>query len=579
MNKKPFLITGVFLVLAAAAIVIGVKSRSSGASYNDGEWTGTAEGRNGPITLSLTVKGGKVVSGQVVSEDETDFAKPAEQKLIDQLVKTQSTAKLDTVSGATITSKATIEAIGMALTLAEGGSVASTASKAADVTCDIVVIGAGGAGMSAATEASSKGAKVILLEKMGIAGGNTNSATGGLNASETKIQAALGIEDSNEQYYQDTMKGGYNLNDPDLVRNMVEKSSETVDWLMSLGADLSDVGKMAGSTNSRTHRPQGGAAIGVHLVPVLEKAAKDAGVDIRYNSKVTDIIEEGGKAVGVKVSSASGDYTVKAGAVIIATGGFGANPDMVVKYKADLAGFGTTNHKGATGDAFAWVEKFNAELVQMEQIQTHPTVVPSNGVMITEAVRGNGAIMVNREGKRFGNEMATRDVMSADVLAQTGKTAYLLFDQSVRESLKAIEGYAKQGLLTEGATPAELAGKLGMDAAALEATIAAYNGYQKGGSGDPDFGRKASEMPRALEKGPYYAVEVGPAIHHTMGGIKIDTKAQVINKSGSPVPGLFAAGEVTGGVHGGNRLGGNAVADICVYGKIAGDSALAYIGK
>ncbi len=579
MNKKPFLITGVFLVLAALAIVIGVRSRSSGAGYNDGEWTGSAEGRNGPISLSLTVAGGKVTGGKIVSEDETDFAKPAEQKIIDQLVKTQSTAKLDTVSGATITSKATIDAIAMALAAAKGEARASSASAAADVTCDIVVIGAGGAGLSAATEAAGKGAKVILLEKMGIAGGNTNSATGGLNASETKVQAQLGIADSNEQYYQDTMKGGYNLNDPELVRNMVEKSAETVDWLMGLGADLSDVGKMAGSTNSRTHRPQGGAAIGVHLVPVLEKAAKDAGVEIRYNSKVTDIIEENGKAAGVKVTSADGDYTVKAGAVIIATGGFGANPDMVVKYKADLAGFGTTNHKGATGDAFAWVEKFGAELVQMEQIQTHPTVVPSNGVMITEAVRGNGAIMVNREGKRFGNEMATRDVMSADVLAQTGKTAYLLFDQGVRESLKAIEGYAKKGLLTEGATPAELAGKLGMDAASLEATVAAYNGYQKSGSGDPDFGRKASEMPRALETGPYYAVEVGPAIHHTMGGIKIDTKAQVITKSGTAVPGLFAAGEVTGGVHGGNRLGGNAVADICVYGKIAGDSAFAYIGK
>lgn len=576
MNKKPFLITGVFLVLAAAAIVIGVKSRSAGGGE---AWTGTAEGRNGPVSISLTIKDGKVTGGKVVSESETDFAKPAIQTVIDQMVKIQDTAKLDTVSGATITSKATIGAIATALAAAKGEAAAASASTAADVTCDIVVIGAGGAGLSAATEASSKGAKVILLEKMGIAGGNTNSATGGLNASETKVQAGLGIADSNEQYYQDTMKGGYNLNDPELVRNMVEKSSETVDWLMSLGADLSDVGKMAGSTNSRTHRPQGGAAIGVHLVPVLEKAAKDAGVEIRYNNKVTDIIEEGGKAVGVKVSAAGGDYTVKAGAVIIATGGFGANPDMVVKYKADLAGFGTTNHKGATGDAFAWVEKFNAELVQMEQIQTHPTVVPSNGVMITEAVRGNGAIMVNREGKRFGNEMATRDVMSADVLAQTGKTAYLLFDQSVRESLKAIEGYAKQGLLTEGATPAELAGKLGMDAAALEATVATYNGYQKSGSGDPDFGRKASEMPRALEKGPYYAVEVGPAIHHTMGGIKINTKAQVISKSGTAVPGLFAAGEVTGGVHGGNRLGGNAVADICVYGKIAGDSALAYIGK
>lgn len=579
MNKKTLPVVAAFLLLAAVAIVIGIKFRPAAASYNDGVWTGTAEGRNGPISLNLTVRGGKIVSGEIVSEDETDFAKPAEQKVIDQLVKTQNPAKLDTVSGATITSKATAGAIAMALALAKGETVQAAAPAASSETCDIVVIGAGGAGLSAATEAAGKGAKVILLEKMGIAGGNTNSATGGLNASETKVQAKLGIADSNEQYYQDTMKGGYNLNDPELVRNMVEKSSETVDWLMSLGADLSDVGKMAGSTNSRTHRPQGGAAIGVHLVPVLEKAAKDAGVEIRYNNKVTDILEEGGKAVGVKVSSANGDYTVKAGAVIIATGGFGANPDMVVKYKADLAGFGTTNHKGATGDAFAWVEKFNAELVQMEQIQTHPTVVPSNGLMITEAVRGNGAIMVNREGKRFGNEMATRDVMSADVLAQTGKTAYLLFDQSVRESLKAIEGYAKKGLLTEGATPAELAGKLGMDAAALEATVAAYNGYQKSGSGDPDFGRKASEMPRALEKGPYYAVEVGPAIHHTMGGIKINTKAQVISKSGTAVPGLFAAGEVTGGVHGGNRLGGNAVADICVYGKIAGDSALAYIGK
>ncbi|MBQ6565972.1 MAG: flavocytochrome c [Treponema sp.] len=581
MNKKPFfIIVPTFLVLAAIAIVIGVKARPAGETYNDGVWTASAAGRNGPINLSLTVQGGKVVSGEIVSEEETDFAKPAEQKIIDQFLKTKSVDKLDTVSGATITSKATISAISMALALAKGEASSAPASALADESCDIVVIGAGGAGLCAATEASSKGAHVILLEKMGIAGGNTNSATGGLNASETKIQAGLGITDSNEQYYQDTMKGGYNLNDPDLVRNMVEKSSETVDWLISLGADLSDVGKMAGSTNSRTHRPQGGAAIGVHLVPVLEKAAKDAGVEIRYNSIVTDIIEENGKAVGVNVSSTNGgSYVVKAEAVIIATGGFGANPDMVVKYKEDLAGFGTTNHKGATGDAFAWVQKFDAELVQMDQIQTHPTVVPSNGLMITEAVRGNGAIMVNREGKRFGNEMATRDVMSADVLAQTGKTAYLLFDQSVRESLKAIEGYAKKGLLTEGATPAELAGKLGMDAAALTATINTYNGYQKSGSGDPDFGRKANEMPRALDKGPYYAVEVGPAIHHTMGGIKINTKAQVINKSGGVVPGLFAAGEVTGGVHGGNRLGGNAVADICVYGKIAGDSALAYIGK
>ena len=442
---------------------------------------------------------------------------------------------------------------------------------------DIVVIGAGGAGLTAATEAANKGAKVIVLEKMNIVGGNTNYSTGGLNASYTKEQERLGIKDDKETFFNDTMKGGYNLNIPELVKNMTEKAPETVEWLMELGVDLSDVGKMAGSTNSRTHRPKGGASIGAHMIPVLEEAAKKSGVDLRKNSKVVDIISENGKAAGVIVETKNGkQYKIMAKAVIIASGGFGANPEMVVKYKSNLDGFGTTNHKGATGDAFAWVEKFNAQLIQMDQIQTHPTVVPGNGIMITEAVRGNGAIMVNREGNRFGSEMATRDVMSAAVLSQTGKTAYLVFDTSVRKSLKAIEGYVKKGLLTEGETPEALAEKLGMPKEALAQTIAKYNTYVQDGN-DPEFGRKASEMPRQLNEAPYFAVEVGPAIHHTMGGIKINEKAEVLDAKDNAIPGLYAAGEVTGGIHGGNRLGGNAVADICVYGKIAAESALKYI--
>src|SRR5574344_999303 len=565
----------VFAAVSALAIICTVNATKTPA-LKDGTWTGKADGRNGPIELSVTTSGGKITDAKVGSESETDFAKPAEQTIIGQAVKKGSTIALDTVSGATITSNGTIAALNAALASASGKS--EKAAKYKNTECDIVIIGAGGAGLCAATEAASKGAKVIVLEKRGIVGGNTNSATGGLNASETSVQKKLGIADTNEQYFEDTMKGGYNLNDPDLVHTMVNNSAAIVDWLTSLGADLSDVGKMAGSTNKRTHRPQGGAPIGAHLVPVLNKAALAAGADIRLNNMVTDIISENGKAAGVKVTAPSGKYTVKAKAVIIATGGFGANSAMVVEYKPELAGFGTTNHKGATGDAFAWIKKFDGALTQMDQIQTHPTVVPGNGIMITEAVRGNGAIMVNREGKRFGSEMATRDVMSKAILAQTGKTAYLLFDDGVRASLKAIDGYLKQGLLTQGATVAELAQKLNIPADTLAATIDTYNKYQKAGN-DPDFGRKGSEMPRALATGPYYAVEVGPAIHHTMGGIKINTKAEVQNSKGESVPALYAAGEVTGGVHGGNRLGGNAVADICIFGKIAADSALSYIGK
>lgn len=572
--KKRFISTlSVYCVAVIAALVL-ILNFTKAPALQDGVWAGTGNGRNGDIQVSVTVKGGKIIAGKVVSEDETDFAKPAAQEIIDQAVVNGHIKSYDAVSGATITSNGTAEAIKNALAKASGKS-----EKAAEVkngNCDIVIIGAGGAGLSAAIEGVQNGAKVIVLEKMGVAGGNTTSATGGLNAAETKIQKELGIEDTKEQFYADTMKGGYNKNDPALVRKMVDKAAETVDWLMSFGVDLSDVGKMAGSTNKRTHRPQGGAAVGAHMVSVMEAEALKIGVDLRKNSKVIDIIKEDNKPAGVVVETNGQRYTIAAKAVIIATGGFGANPDMVVKYKPELEGFGTTNHKGATGDAFAWIEKFGGALTQMDEIQTHPTVVPGNGLMITEAVRGNGAIMVNREGNRFCSEMATRDVMSKAILNQTGKTAYLVFDMGVRKSLKAIEGYVKQGLLTEGETPEALAEKLGIPAESFASTIASYNQIQASGN-DAEFGRKASEMPRPLTEGPYYAVEVGPAIHHTMGGIKITPNAEVLDTNGNVIPGLYAAGEVTGGVHGGNRLGGNAVADICVYGKIAADSALEYI--
>lgn len=573
MKKRFFITLGVYAVAVIAALVLIINATKAPA-LQDGNFTGIGNGRNGDIQVSITVKGGKIVDGKVVSEEETDFAKPAAVEIMNQAIAKGNINSFDAVAGCTITSKGTAEAIKNALAKAKGGDEKTAAVL--NNNCDIVIIGAGGAGLSAAIEATQKGAKVIVLEKMGVAGGNTTSATGGLNAAETKIQKELGIEDTKEQFYQDTMKGGYNKNDPALVRQMVEKAAETVDWLMSFGVDLSDVGKMAGSTNKRTHRPQGGAAVGAHMVPVMEAEAARLNIDLRKNSKVIDIIKEGDKPAGVIVEANGQRYAVAAKAVIIATGGFGANPEMVVKYKAELEGFGTTNHKGATGDAFAWIEKFDGALTQMDEIQTHPTVVPGNGLMITEAVRGNGAIMVNREGKRFCSEMATRDVMSKAILNQTGKTAYLVFDMGVRKSLKAIEGYVKQGLLTEGETPEALAEKLGIPASDFAATIAGYNAIQASGN-DAEFGRKASEMPRDLSEGPYYAVEVGPAIHHTMGGIQITPNAEILNKNGKVIPGLYAAGEVTGGVHGGNRLGGNAVADICVYGKIAADSALEYI--
>ncbi len=572
--KRLAVILAFFILSALALVLIGKNMKQD--SLPDGVYTASSEGRNGPITVKLSVSGGKISDAKIISESETDFAKPAAIEMAQKFAAKGTSSGIDAVSGATITSKATLVALDKALNIAKGKTEKSVAAK--DENCDIVIIGGGGAGLTAATEAASLGKKIILLEKMGSFGGNTISATGGLNASETSVQKNLGIEDSNDSYYEDTMKGGYNKNNPALVRRMVEESAATVDWLISIGADLTDVGKMAGSSNKRTHRPQGGAAVGAHLIPVLEKSAKKAGADLRLGSRVTEILRaQDGSACGVKVSAENGEYKINAKAVIIASGGFGANPEMVVYYKNELEGFGTTNHRGATGDAFPMVEKFNAALTQMDEIQTHPTVIPGNGTMITEAVRGNGAIIVNREGNRFCTEMATRDVMSKAILEQTGKTAYIVFDQDVRESLKAIEGYVNNGLLAQGDTVEELAVKIGIPADVFVKTMNEYAKIQE--SGNDPLGRKANEMPRPLTKGPFYAAEIGPAIHHTMGGIVINTNAEVLDKDGNVIPGLYAAGEVTGGIHGGNRLGGNAVADICIYGKIAADSAVDYIIK
>lgn len=568
-------ITMLSLLLGASFLLISCGGKDL---YNAGTYNGEGQGHGGTIVVSVTVDSKAIQSIEVIENPESEFSLKPMQTLIERAIKANS-GDIDAVSGASETSAGMLAAISSALAKASNGNTDkgsrsnSTKVSASDEAADIVIIGAGGAGLSAAKAAADAGAHVIVLEKMPFVGGNTNYATGGLNAAETDQQKSKGIEDSVEQFFNDTMKGGKNLNNPDLAAILTEKSADTVKWLVSLGADLSDVGRMGGSTNNRTHRPTGGAGVGAHIVSVLDRVADDA-AEIRTDSRVVAITYDAEGVNGVDVESAEGSYHITAGAVIIASGGFGASQEKVVSFKPELKGFGTTNHPGATGDAFDLVEALDVALVDIEQIQTHPTVVPVKNKMITEAVRGNGAILVNRDSKRFVSELQTRDVVSAAELEQKGKTAFLLFDQGVRESLSAIEKYAKAGLLTEAPSVAELARKMDLDAEVLEATLIQYNSYVDSGS-DPDFNRP--DLPRRLETAPFYMVEVGPAVHHTMGGLKIDSDTRVYNNKGEWVRGLFAAGEVTGGVHGANRLGGNAMVDITTFGRIAGSRAAAFI--
>ena len=570
-----------FIILLVGILTVGCDSHVNDTpmpeefQMQDGQFEGLGEGRSGMIKVAIIVKNHIITAIQILSQSESKFAQPAEQQIIDAVLEKQTIEGVDAVSGATLTSQGMLTAIGMAIDASKGVQQGGEETYS-DTSCDIVVIGAGGAGLSAATQAASMGAHVIVLEKQGIIGGNTNYSTGGLNAAETSVQEKLGIVDYRKSHYDDTMAGGHFMNDPSLVETLVNKAAAAVDWLISLGADLSNVGQLAGSSQKRTHRPNGGAAIGPHHMAVLSKAVKSENISVRTRNTVTALTEQNGKVTGVKVNTPTGTYTIKAKAVIIATGGFGANLSLVAQYRPEFKDFNTSNHYGATGDAFEWVSPLDVPLVDMDQIQIHPTGEIGSHLLITEAVRGNGAILVNHDGVRFTNEMLTRDKVSEAILAQSEKSAFLIFDQSVRESLAAIENYSQQGLLTTAGSVSELAQALKLPVSSFVETMDKYQEYQATGE-DLEFGRNGDNMPRPLTQAPFYAIEVEPVLHHTMGGIKINSKAEVVNKSGNPVPGLYAAGEVTGGVHGGNRLGGNAVADIIVFGQIAGTSAANYI--
>ena len=571
----------VFAVILMLSVLTGCTNEDNSATepavtlLQDGEWTGSGEGRSGAIIAKVTVKDHQVVQVTIVSQSESVFAQEALNAVVAKAIGRQDmmSVEVDGVTGATLTSTGVIDAINMAI-LAAMGKPADAGRTYSDGTCDIVVVGAGGAGLSAAVAAAETAdLQIVVLEKQGIIGGNTNYSTGGINAAETNIQRGLGIDDSKQLFYDDIMRGGKQENIPSLVWNFVEHAPATISWLSAMGADLTDVGLMGGSSVRRTHRPKGGAAIGPHLMKVLKAATERENIEIRTSNKVVGLLTEADAVTGVKVQNADGStYTLHSKAVIIATGGFGANLAMVLRLQPSLTGFATLNHPGATGDAFDWVTAIGGATVQMQHIQIHPTAEATNHILITEAVRGNGAILVNHEGRRFVNEMETRDVVAAAILAQPEGEAFLIFDQSVRQSLASIETYANQHLLSEGEDIAALAALVAIPAETLAASLDRYNAQQKAGV-DDDFGRSATEMTAALVTPPYYAVRVTPAIHHTMGGLSVNAETQVLRADGTPIPGLYAAGEVTGGLHGANRLGGNGVADIVVNGRLAGQAA------
>ena len=553
-----------------------------GDLFIPGTYTETAKGFGGDVTVTLEVTEDAIENVTIEGDHETENIGSFAVDMLDDRIMDAQSPKVDALSGATVTSNAILGAAKKAMKAAGADLNAFpdkkeepvAEKKNEELSTDIVIVGAGGAGMTAAINAAQAGKDVILLEKMPYAGGNTTKATGGMNAAETHYQAEQGIEDSVEQFVEDTMEGGHNINDRALVETMAENSAEGIDWLDSIGAPLPKVSFSGGATNARIHAPEDGSGVGAYLVTALLKKVNDLDINVMYNTTATELISSDGTVTGVKAESHDTNYTINAKAVILATGGFGNNEDMIVKYRKDLKGTVTTSAPGITGDGIVMAEDVGAGLVDIEQIQLHPTVEQKTSMLITESVRGDGAILVNQDGKRFTDELLTRDVVSAAELEQPGSYAYIIFDQRLREGLKATEKYISTGITVQGDTIEDLAEKIDVDPKTLAETLNNWNKYVAD-KNDPDFGRTTG-MEKDLSQAPYYAIKIAPGIHHTMGGVHINTSAEVIDTDDQVIPGLFAAGEVVGGVHGGNRIGGNAVADIVVFGKIASDSAVEY---
>lgn len=569
-------------------------------AVEEGIKSGTYEvegvGFGGKMSVKVTIKDDKIDDIEIGKNYETNGAGRVALEYVSQRIIEGQTTNVEAVSGATISSSSLMALVRKALE--EAGATKDQFSEEYKIARDIktereaeiVIIGAGGTGLAAAVTAGQEGASVIVLETNGFAGGNLLVSGGVYNSPEPEMQAKQGIEDSPELFVQQTLAGGDNIANPELVRILAYNALDGLNWLKELGNEFEDqVIQAPGALHPRSHNTTAPLGSGI-IKTYLEHIDKMDNVEILYETKGESLIQEDGRVVGVIAKNPDGSkLTVKANkGVIIATGGFSKNAQLVMEYrnaeKWPLLDENSvsTNMDSIRGEGIIMAREIGADVVDMDQMQFLYLGQPKTGLLSgVFNVSAEVTVFVNKEGKRFVAEDARRDVISSAVFAQEDGMMYMLHSaESLSDPANQlnIDGIPMKELLDIGAygwkqgdTLEELAKEIGVPAENLVQTIAEYN-EAVDTKNDP-FGRTLLNV--KMEKGPFYAIPRVPALHHTMGGLRIDTLARVLDTKGEPIPGLYAGGEVTGGIHGGNRLGGNAVTDTVVFGRLAAQSAVA----
>ena len=606
-------------------------SETSNAAYTPGTYESEAEGYKGIIKVKVDFDEDEITNIEVVENSESSGIGTVPIEYMPEKIVENQSLGVDKVSGATVTSNALLLSVKDAVKQAGGDVKALEAKEVKRNTdpindeADVVVVGGGGAGLSAAVSAASEGKSVILVEKAPVLGGNTVRAGGPYNvpdearqknlakASESSMekikeltkkeaksdrhqelmdQLAKEIEeyendpskdylfDSNALHILQTYDGGDYVADLSLIEEMVDNGLDTLNWLSDNGVEWKEeVTAATGALWSRSHTPVN--ATGTDYIVANKKKADELGVKFYMNTKAEEIIMEDGKAVGIKGKNEDAPVEIKAKSVILTTGGFGANKEMVNKYDSSIPDtILTTNSPNITGDGLVMAEEAGAAIRDMTEIQIHPLGDPITGGL-EGSVRGPGVesyYLINNEGKRFIAEDKRRDEMTAAEFAQADGEVYLITsqnsgainDEGITYFAMDVDKLIEQNRVFKADTIEELAKEIGVDPKNLKDTHDRFNAMVEKGE-DEEFGRTV--FSNKLDQGPFFASPRIPTVHHTMGGVSIDTDAHVLDEDGNPIPGLYAAGEITGGIHGGNRLGGNALLDIHVFGRIAGTNA------
>lgn len=632
--KSSVLSAAVKSALVAAGLAAGVASAMTPGAYE-----ATAQGRNADVTVRVTVSADKIEKIEIVKHSETPGIGDLAVNELPAAMLSAQTAAVDAVGGATMSSEAIKKAVAETLRKAGASDKFLTAPKAgadkaaaADfkTSADVIVVGAGGAGMVAAATAVDNGATVIVLEKMAMLGGNTARSEGNMSAMDPEPEKLLPmtqavrdiiakytnpkvacspeaaelqktvlkqlaehdaagkkyIFDSPELFALQTIVGGNCKNDAKLVLTMTRNATAAMKWL-DAQSDMTwfhvprswvDVG--IGGLYPRGQWPRqadGKTPISTYDAYIRPLAAKveAAGNPIYKNIKVVSVERDAsGRITGVKAVDRKGVERVFSGrSVVLAAGGYGANLQMVKKYN-DISVTVTSNSPGTTGEVLEEAVAAGAGLTGMEWIQIHPHGNPKNGELESAiAARPSDTPYVNRDGLRFVDETGRRDEISYGILKQPGQVAFSIYDQRTIEEKKVeekkIESAIAHGYAFKADTLEDLARQAGIDWKNFEKTMKAYN------EASVSQNTKSLPVPKILignpvVKAPFYAVPITTTIHHTMGGLRINEKTQVLDKNGNVIPGLYAAGEITGGIHGGNRLGRNALTDLLVFGHIAG---------